>query len=154
MSKRNSIEIAQILDNNNVSGFQARLFVLCGLCLIMTGFDVQVLGYLAPSIIKDWQLAQAQMGPVLGAVPAGRGGFWKLVERAVVAKDPLQVRIRLRSEPRDDPPQHDRLLQVAEHREPFACFGAVCARCRGVLLRWQQRAQQAEHSRRTHRQLR
>ena len=71
MSKPQTIDISQILDNSKISGFQVGTFILCGLCLIMDGFDVQALGYLAPAIIKDWQLSPAQMGPVLSAALFG-----------------------------------------------------------------------------------
>jgi MFS transporter, AAHS family, 4-hydroxybenzoate transporter len=71
MTKQQSVEISQLLDNTKISAFQAGIFVLCGLCLIMDGFDVQALGYLAPAIIKDWQLTPAQMGPVLSAALFG-----------------------------------------------------------------------------------
>lgn len=71
MSKQQTVEISQLLDNTKISAFQAGIFVLCGLCLIMDGFDVQALGYLAPAIIKDWHLTPAQMGPVLSAALFG-----------------------------------------------------------------------------------
>ena len=66
-----TIDIAEVLDKSKIGTFQTGIFVLCGLCLIMDGFDVQALGYLAPAIIKDWQLAPAQMGPVLSAALFG-----------------------------------------------------------------------------------
>ena len=71
MSKPQNIEIAQLLDSSKISSFQVGIFILCGLCLIMDGFDVQALGYLAPAIIKDWRLTPAQMGPVLSAALFG-----------------------------------------------------------------------------------
>jgi len=71
MTKQQNVEISQLLDNTKISAFQAGIFFLCGLCLIMDGFDVQALGYLAPAIIKDWQLTPAQMGPVLSAALFG-----------------------------------------------------------------------------------
>src|SRR5262245_37165594 len=71
MSKPQTVDVSQVLENNKVGGFQAGIFALCGLCLIMDGFDVQALGYLAPAIIKDWQLERAQMGPVLSAALFG-----------------------------------------------------------------------------------
>src|SRR5262245_12576771 len=69
MAKQQTVEIAQVLDGNKISGFQIGVFVLCGLCLIMDGFDVQALGYLAPAIIRDWKLAPSPMGP-------GLSGAW------------------------------------------------------------------------------
>jgi len=46
---------------------QIWIFTLCGLCLIMDGFDVQAIGYVAPAIITDWKIANADMGPVFSA---------------------------------------------------------------------------------------
>jgi AAHS family 4-hydroxybenzoate transporter-like MFS transporter len=71
MSKPQTVDVSQVLDNNKISPFQVGVFILSALCLILDGFDVQALGYLAPAIIKDWQLAPAQMGPVLSAALFG-----------------------------------------------------------------------------------
>jgi AAHS family 4-hydroxybenzoate transporter-like MFS transporter len=71
MSKQQTVEIAQVLDNNKLSGFQVGLFILCAICLIMDGFDVQALGYLAPAIIADWKLSPTQMGSILSAALFG-----------------------------------------------------------------------------------
>jgi len=65
------VDVSQVLDNNKISRFQVSVFILSALCLILDGFDVQALGYLAPAIIKDWQLQQGQMGPVLSAALFG-----------------------------------------------------------------------------------
>ena len=66
-----TIDISEVIDKSKVSAFQIGVFVLCSLCLIMDGFDVQALGYLAPAIIKDWHLAPSLMGPVLSAALVG-----------------------------------------------------------------------------------
>src|SRR5262245_50951876 len=71
MSKVKTIDVSEVLERNSIGAFQAFTFVLCGLCLIMDGFDVQALGYLAPAIIKDWNLPAGQMGSVLSAAPFG-----------------------------------------------------------------------------------
>jgi MFS transporter, AAHS family, 4-hydroxybenzoate transporter len=68
---RQTVDVSEVLDNSKVSPFQVGVFILCGLCLILDGFDVQALGYLAPAIIKDWQLAPSMMGPVLSAALFG-----------------------------------------------------------------------------------
>ena len=65
------IDITEVIDKSDVGRFQLGIFVLCVLCLIMTGFDVQVLGYLAPAIIQDWNVTRPQMGPVLSAALVG-----------------------------------------------------------------------------------
>src|SRR6266705_5141742 len=66
-----TIDISEVLDKSKIGTFQTGIFVLCGFCLIMDGFDVQALGYLAPAIIKEWSIKQAQMGPVLSAALVG-----------------------------------------------------------------------------------
>src|SRR5215469_231370 len=71
MSKQQTVEISQLLDNTKISAFQVGIFILCGLCLIMDGFDVQAMGYVAPAIIQDWHIPNAALGPVFGAGLAG-----------------------------------------------------------------------------------
>ena len=55
----NSINITETIDNSQVGSFQISVFVLCGLCLIMDGFDVQSWGYVAPSLFTEWGIASA-----------------------------------------------------------------------------------------------
>jgi AAHS family 4-hydroxybenzoate transporter-like MFS transporter len=54
-----TLNITEIVDNSQVRGFQIGIFVLCGLCLIMDGFDVQAWGYVAPSLFSEWGIASA-----------------------------------------------------------------------------------------------
>ena len=53
------INITDTIDNSQVRSFQIGVFVLCGLCLIMDGFDVQSWGYVAPSLFREWHMASA-----------------------------------------------------------------------------------------------
>src|SRR3954471_23348478 len=53
------LNITEIIDNSHVRGFQIGIFVLCGLCLIMDGFDVQAWGYVAPSLFSEWGIPSA-----------------------------------------------------------------------------------------------
>jgi AAHS family 4-hydroxybenzoate transporter-like MFS transporter len=69
MSK--SVDISEVLDRSSISRFQVGIFILCGLCLIMDGFDVQALGPIAPAIIQEWHVPMAQMGPALSAALVG-----------------------------------------------------------------------------------
>ncbi|WP_317203228.1 MFS transporter [Janthinobacterium sp.] len=65
MSK--TIDIPDLINNSKIGGFQIGMLVLCGLCVIMDGFDVQAMGYVAPAIIADWHVSKANLGPVFGA---------------------------------------------------------------------------------------
>ena len=61
------VNISDLIDSSRVSVFQLRILLLCGFCLVMDGFDVQAMGYVAPAIVQDWQIDKAQLGPVFGA---------------------------------------------------------------------------------------
>jgi len=50
----NTINITETVDNSQVGKFQIGVFVLCGLCLIMDGFDVQSWGFVAPALFSEW----------------------------------------------------------------------------------------------------
>src|ERR1700733_3151738 len=61
------VNISEVVGNSSFGSFQLGLCILCGLCLIMDGFDVQAMGYVAPVILKEWHVPNAQFGPVFGA---------------------------------------------------------------------------------------
>jgi AAHS family 4-hydroxybenzoate transporter-like MFS transporter len=61
------INVSEVVGNSSFGGFQLGLCILCGLCLIMDGFDVQAMGYVAPAILKEWHVPNGQFGPVFGA---------------------------------------------------------------------------------------
>ena len=48
------INIGELLENSTIGPLQIRVFILCMICLIMDGFDVQAMGYVAPAIVEDW----------------------------------------------------------------------------------------------------
>jgi AAHS family 4-hydroxybenzoate transporter-like MFS transporter len=52
-------------------GSRARAFAALGACLVMDGFDLQAMGYVAPALIRDWGVSRAEMGPVFSAGLAG-----------------------------------------------------------------------------------
>jgi AAHS family 4-hydroxybenzoate transporter-like MFS transporter len=65
------INVSDLIDNATLGSFQIGICILCGLCLIMDGFDVQAIGYVAPAIIQDWKIPSVALGPVFGAAPLG-----------------------------------------------------------------------------------
>jgi AAHS family 4-hydroxybenzoate transporter-like MFS transporter len=67
MDSGTSVNISDVVDNSTFGRFQLLVAVLCGTCMIMDGFDVQAIGYAAPSIIKEWGVTKASFGPVFGA---------------------------------------------------------------------------------------
>lgn len=61
------INTFEILDGLQISTFQWYIFVLAACSVVLEGFDVQAISFVAPAIIRDWGLAKAEMGPVFGA---------------------------------------------------------------------------------------
>ena len=64
---RTVVKIAEVIDNARVGRLQISLFVLCAACLILDGFDVQVVGYVAPTIFQEWGVPRSVLGNVLAA---------------------------------------------------------------------------------------
>jgi AAHS family 4-hydroxybenzoate transporter-like MFS transporter len=67
----NTINIGELLENSQIGPLQIRVFLLCMICLIMDGFDVQAMGYVAPAIVDDWGIPRAQLGGVFAAANFG-----------------------------------------------------------------------------------
>ncbi len=72
-----TVDVAQVIDDQNVSALQVRTFLLCLLVLFADGFDVQGITYVAPAIGQDWGLTRAAFtatfaaglfGVMLGAI--------------------------------------------------------------------------------------
>src|SRR6185295_12237123 len=62
--------VADLIDNSRIGGFQIALFVLCGVCLMLDGFDVQAIGYVAKTLFTEWQIPNAA-GRVVSATLVG-----------------------------------------------------------------------------------
>jgi AAHS family 4-hydroxybenzoate transporter-like MFS transporter len=65
------INISEVIDDSKMGAFHFGVSVLCGLCVMIDGFDVQALGYAAPAPIKDWRIAGSALGPVFSAALFG-----------------------------------------------------------------------------------
>jgi AAHS family 4-hydroxybenzoate transporter-like MFS transporter len=53
--------------HDRLSTLQLRVLVLVGLAVLMDGFDVQAMGFVAPAIVQAWGVSKASLGPVFGA---------------------------------------------------------------------------------------
>jgi len=63
----NSINVSEVIDRARLGGLQILVIALCAMCMVIDGFDVQAMGYVAPALIKDWHVAKADFGAVFGA---------------------------------------------------------------------------------------
>ena len=59
--------VTELIDERPLSGFQIRTISLCGMVLLLDGFDTQCIGFLAPAIAKEMGLAMKAFGPVFSA---------------------------------------------------------------------------------------
>lgn len=65
------VEINQFIDGRRVSAYQWLIVGLCFLVAMLDGIDAASMGFVAPSLMQDWNLSRVAFGPVLGAVMLG-----------------------------------------------------------------------------------
>src|SRR5262245_1293945 len=61
------INVATVLEGSRLGTLQYTTFFICLLCMIVDGFDVQALGYTAPTLAREWGISPAALGPVFAA---------------------------------------------------------------------------------------
>lgn len=66
-SPQPQVNVTELIDRNPLGARQWMVFILCGACMVLDGFDVQAIGYVAPAILQEWQVPKSAMGPVFGA---------------------------------------------------------------------------------------
>jgi MFS transporter, AAHS family, 4-hydroxybenzoate transporter len=59
LQKSTKVNVAELIDNSKVGGFQIAIFILCGICLMLDGFDVQAIGYVAKTLFSEWHIPNA-----------------------------------------------------------------------------------------------
>src|SRR5262245_3529610 len=71
MTSPAKINIAEIIDNTSINRSQVAAFILCTACLMMDGFDVQALSYVAPALVQDFKINAVALAPVFVATNVG-----------------------------------------------------------------------------------
>ena len=59
-----TLNLTEFMENCRIGSLQIRVFVLCLASLIMDGFDVQAMGYVAPAMFREWNVPQPTLGPL------------------------------------------------------------------------------------------
>src|SRR5882724_11745813 len=72
MMKAASIDVGALIEGQRFGRFQTGLMFWICTFMFIEGYDMQVVGYAAPAIIKAWHSDKAAFGAVFGA---GLGGF-------------------------------------------------------------------------------
>ena len=71
MTTTRRIDVQTFLDEHPFSGFQWLIFGLCFVIVLLDGFDTAAIGYIAPSLIKEWGVDKTALAPVLSAALFG-----------------------------------------------------------------------------------
>jgi AAHS family 4-hydroxybenzoate transporter-like MFS transporter len=66
-AQADTIEVERVLGETRHPAFHFMLLAVTGLCLVIDGFDAQAMGYVAPSVIGEWHVSKAALGPVFSA---------------------------------------------------------------------------------------
>jgi AAHS family 4-hydroxybenzoate transporter-like MFS transporter len=66
-----SVDVQALLNDHRFSRFQWMIFGLCFLIVLADGFDTAAIGFIAPSLLKEWGVARPALGPVLSAALFG-----------------------------------------------------------------------------------
>ncbi len=65
MPPKKQLNIQDFLDSRPFGPFHWKILHLGLVVLILDGFDVVVMGFVAPAVVADWKLTRAAIGPVL-----------------------------------------------------------------------------------------
>lgn len=71
MSTAGTLNLSDVVDGSRIGKFQVVLFILCAMSLIMDGFDVQAMSYVAPEVIQDFNNPDLPVGTIIAAANLG-----------------------------------------------------------------------------------
>ena len=61
------LDLASVIDARPLSRFQVWILVLIGCSVTMDGFDLQAMGFVAPALMRAWEIDLPALGPIFGA---------------------------------------------------------------------------------------
>jgi AAHS family 4-hydroxybenzoate transporter-like MFS transporter len=65
------VNVQDFLNQHRFSTFQWGIFAICFMIVLLDGFDTAAIGFIAPSLLKEWGLTKAALAPVLSAALFG-----------------------------------------------------------------------------------
>ncbi len=65
--RHTSIDVRDFINANPVSRFQVMISAMCFLIVALDGFDIAIIGFIAPHIRAEWQLSMVSLGPLFSA---------------------------------------------------------------------------------------
>ncbi|QYY29764.1 MFS transporter [Cupriavidus pinatubonensis] len=64
---RNAVNVREFIDAARLSPLQLRIMLLCFAIVALDGFDIAIIGFLAPHIRSEWSLSMVALGPLFSA---------------------------------------------------------------------------------------
>ena len=61
------IDVGETIEKGPFGAFQKSVIAWLCLLMVVEGFDMQVMAYAAPAVLKEWNVSRAAFGPVLSA---------------------------------------------------------------------------------------
>lgn len=61
------ININEVMDQARLTKHHIRILFICTLCMVIDGFDVQAISFVAPTLIEEWGIDKQAFGGVFGA---------------------------------------------------------------------------------------
>lgn len=71
MSQAPVVAVSKLLDERGVGPFQIKLLIWSALIVLIDGYDLGVIAFAAPSLVKEWGLDRNSLGPVFSASLVG-----------------------------------------------------------------------------------
>jgi AAHS family 4-hydroxybenzoate transporter-like MFS transporter len=71
--KTHSLEVQSFINDERFSPYQWIVLILCFLVAAADGFDTAAVGFIAPSLVGEWDIPRAALGPVMSAALIGLG---------------------------------------------------------------------------------
>ncbi|WP_042878553.1 MFS transporter [Cupriavidus necator] len=66
-----TIDVQAFIDNQRFSPYQWMVLIVCFLVVVADGFDTAAIGYVAPSVTREWGVSKLVLGNVLSASLVG-----------------------------------------------------------------------------------
>ncbi|RZT11402.1 MFS transporter, AAHS family, 4-hydroxybenzoate transporter [Duganella sp. CF402] len=66
-----ALDVQEFINRERFSRYQWLIFALCFFIVLLDGFDTAAIGFIAPSLMKDWGIAKPDLAPVLSAALFG-----------------------------------------------------------------------------------
>jgi AAHS family 4-hydroxybenzoate transporter-like MFS transporter len=71
VNRNTAVNVQTFINEQPFSGFQWLIFFMCFVIVLLDGFDTAAIGFIAPSLITEWNISKPALAPVLSAALFG-----------------------------------------------------------------------------------